>query len=127
MSKVETRLWRLFFELEKEITKMEEKNIILKEKINQTQQREMLILPPSPERKEWVELEPGKRFLTKKELAKYLGMGVGTISNKLSNGTFPIRAKRVGRSVRFDMREVLEYLETNKQFWERDRERKLGK
>jgi excisionase family DNA binding protein len=66
-------------------------------------------------------------FLTKKELAKYLGMSAATISNQISSGTFPIRVKRMGRSVRFDMREILDYLENNKPFWERDKEQKEAK
>jgi excisionase family DNA binding protein len=90
---------------------------------------EQRITKSSPvwERKDWVELESGKRFLTKKELAKYLGMSAGTISNQISSGTFPIRVKRMGQSVRFDMREILDYLETNKPFWEKDREQKEAK
>jgi hypothetical protein len=28
---------------------------------------------------DWIELEPGKRFLTKKDLGKYLGISASTI------------------------------------------------
>ena len=118
----DSKLWRLFTELEFEVSRLEEENILLKEKVKQSEEQRIPKASSVVQRVDWVELESGKRFLTKKELGKYLGMGAGTISNQLSRGIFPIRAKRVGRSVRFDMREVLEYLETNKPFWERDRE-----
>jgi len=99
--------------------------MLLKEKIRQLEGLQKIPKQPlqKSERIKWVEIESGKRFLTKKELGKFLGMGAGTISNKLSNGTFPIRPRRMGRSVRFDMKEILDYIETNKPFWERDREK----
>jgi len=127
MSNAETKLWKLFFELEREVTRLEEENTSLKEKIKQLEEQRITKSSPVWERKDWVELESGKRFLTKKELAKYLGMSAGTISNQISSGTFPIRVKRMGQSVRFDMREILDYLETNKPFWEKDREQKEAK
>jgi len=127
MSNAETKLWKLFFELEREVTRLEEENTSLKEKIKQLEEQKITKSFPVWERKDWVELESGKRFLTKKELAKYLGMSAGTISNQISSGTFPIRVKRMGQSVRFDMREILDYLETNKPFWEKDREQKEAK
>jgi excisionase family DNA binding protein len=127
MSNAETKLWKLFFELEREVTRLEEENTSLKEKIKQLEEQRITKSSPVWERKDWVELESGKRFLTKKELAKYLGMSAGTISNQISSGTFPIRVKRMGQSVRFDMREILDYLETNKPFWERDKEQKEAK
>jgi len=122
--KTETKLWRLFLELEGEITRLEQENVALKEKIRQSEEQKIHKPSPAFQRVDWVELESGKRFLTKKELAKYLGIAAGTISNRLSDGTFPIRARRLGQSVRFDMREVLDYLETNMPFWERDAESK---
>jgi len=127
MNNSETKLWKLFFELEKEIGRQEEENTALKEKIKQLEEQKITKSSPVWEHKDWVELESGKRFLTKKELSKYLGMAAGTISNQISNGTFPIRVKRMGRSVRFDMREILDYLETNKPFWERDKKQKEAK
>jgi|GEM_PF-1620128 len=125
VNRTEAKLWKFFSELEREVTRLEEENNLLTEKIRQLEGLQKVSKPvPDCKRIEWVELESGKRFLTKKELGKYLGMGAGTISNQLSRGTFPIRARRVGRSVRFDMKEVLDYVETNKPFWERDNEKK---
>ena len=104
-----------------------EVNASLKEKVKHLEEKRIIKSSPAFERKDWVELESGKRFLTKKELAKYFGMAVGTISNQISTGTFPIRVKRMGKSVRFDMREILDYLETNQPFWERDRKENTHK
>jgi len=122
--RTENNLWKLLSDLEREITRLEEENIALKNAVRQAEDKKILQSAKVIQRVDWVELESGKRFLTRKELAKYLGMGAGTIANQLSSGIFPIRPRRVGRSVRFDMREVLEYLETDKPFWERDRESK---
>jgi predicted DNA-binding transcriptional regulator AlpA len=127
MNNTETKLWKLFYELEREITRLEEENTSLKEKVKQSEEQRITKSSPAWERKDWVELESGKRFLTKKELGKYLGISAGTISNQISIGTFPIRVKKMGKSVRFDMREILDYLETNKPFWEKDKEQKEAK
>jgi predicted DNA-binding transcriptional regulator AlpA len=127
MNNTETKLWKLFYELEREITRLEEENTSLKEKVKQSEEQRITKSSAAWERKDWVELESGKRFLTKKELGKYLGISAGTISNQISIGTFPIRVKKMGTSVRFDMREILDYLETNKPFWERDKEQKEAK
>jgi predicted DNA-binding transcriptional regulator AlpA len=127
MNNTETKLWKLFYELEREITRLEEENTSLKEKVKQSEEQRITKSSPAWERKDWVELESGKRFLTKKELGKYLGISAGTISNQISIGTFPIRVKKMGTSVRFDMREILDYLETNKPFWEKDKEQKEAK
>ena len=121
-----SNVWRLFRELESEITKLQEDNIVLKEEIRQRDERETPALP-TVRQVDWIELESGKRFLTKKEIGRYLGLGIGTISNQMSKGIFPIRARKVGRSVRFDMKEVLAYLETNQPFWERDPTAKKNK
>lgn len=123
--KKEGRLWRLFTELEAEITHLEEENHLLKERVKQVEERKIPQASPAVRQIDWIELESGKRFLTKKELGKYLGISAGTISNRLSQGTFPIRHKRIDRRIRFDMREVLAYLETNQPFWDRDRESKV--
>lgn len=117
--------WRnLIFELENEFIRMETENATLKERLSHLETQD--ITPPAPKVKcvDWTELESGKRLLTKKDLGKYLGLAPSTISNQMFKGVFPIRYKKMGRAVRFDMREVLEYLETNKPFWERDRESK---
>jgi excisionase family DNA binding protein len=47
-----------------------------------------------------------RRYLTIKDLAEYLSISSQTIRNKLSLGTFPIPAKRIGGSIRFDRKVV---------------------
>jgi hypothetical protein len=79
MNNTETKLWKLFYELEREITRLEEENTSLKEKVKQSEEQRITKSSPAWERKDWVELESGKRFLTKKELGKYLGISAGTI------------------------------------------------
>jgi predicted DNA-binding transcriptional regulator AlpA len=117
--------WRnILFELENEFTRIELENETLKERLKQIEGYPVTRSKPEINRVDWVELEAGKRFLTTKDLGKYLGLSPRTISNRLSNGVFPIRHRKMGKSVRFDMREILEYLNTNKPFWERDRESK---
>ena len=115
--------WRnLIFELENEITRIELENATLKERLSHLETNKIKALAPEINRVEWTELETGKRFLTTKDLGKYLSLAPSTISNQMFKGVFPIRHKKMGRAVRFDMREVLEYLDTNKPFWERDKE-----
>jgi len=117
--------WRnLIFELENEFTRIETENATLKERLSHLETHKDESSVPEIKSIDWVELESGKRFLTKKDLGMYLGLSPATISNQLSKGVFPIRSKKMGRMVRFDMREVLEYLDTNKPFWERDRDSK---
>lgn len=115
--------WRsLIYELQNEFTRIELENATLKERLNQMEVQKITPSKPEVNRVEWTELETGKRFLTKKDLGRYLGLSPGTISNQICDGKFPIRHKIIGRMVRFDMREVIEYLETNQPFWERDKE-----
>lgn len=120
-----TNCQRLLLELQNEITKLEVENSTLKERLKNMEPQKITISKSEFKCTDWIELESGKRFLTKNDLGKYLGIAAGTISNQLSKGVFPIRPKKVGRHVRFDMREVLEYLDTNKPFWERDQILKL--
>ena len=110
----------LIYELQNEFIRIELENATLKERVRQLENQKMTPSRPEVNRVEWTELETGKRFLTKKDLGKYLGLSPATISNQICNGKFPIRHKKMGTMVRFDMREVIEYLETNKPFWERD-------
>lgn len=56
-----------------------------------------------------------KRLLTVEETAQYLGISPRTIYNKVcrkSKVDFPIKPKRVGKSIRFDIREVDNYIES---------------
>lgn len=58
--------------------------------------------------------ETGRRLLTVEEVAGILGISPRTIYNRVhrkSKRLFPIRAKRVGRLLRFDVREVEAYIE----------------
>lgn len=52
-----------------------------------------------------------KRMLGIKELSLYLGLSPQTIYNKLSAGTFPIKTKRLGRRLKWDIRDVDRYLD----------------
>ena len=62
------------------------------------------------------EIRPGnKRFLSVQETAEYLGISPSTIYNKISRGSefpLPIKPKRFGRRVRFDMRDLDNYLDS---------------
>lgn len=121
---MESKLSKLLFELEREIAKLEDENNALRSSGKESEISRGLSRKPTVEQVTWVELESGKRFLTKKELAKYLGISAGSISNQLCNGVFPIRHRHMGKAVRFDMKEILEYLETDLPFWERDKKRR---
>lgn len=49
-------------------------------------------------------------LLSVNELAEILGLSPQTIRNKMSQGLFPIKHKKIGRLVRFDSRELEKYL-----------------
>ncbi len=51
-----------------------------------------------------------KRLLSIVELGEYLGIKTQTIRNRLSNGTFPIRALKVCGRIKFDIKDVEKYL-----------------
>ena len=53
----------------------------------------------------------GKRMLGVAELSEYLGLSTQTIYNQLSAGTFPIKTKRLGRLLKWDIRDVDRYLD----------------
>lgn len=58
-------------------------------------------------------MKPTKRLLTLKETAQYLGISPGTIYNRSARGSknpFPVKPKRVGRHVRFDMQYLEKYV-----------------
>ncbi len=52
-----------------------------------------------------------KRMLTCEELADYIGLSVQTIRNKLSQGKFPIPAKRIFSKLLWDRRDVDKYID----------------
>ena len=56
-----------------------------------------------------------KRLLTVEETAKRLGMSPRTIYNQLSPNSerkFPIRPKRINRSIKFDIRDIDSYIDS---------------
>ena len=52
-----------------------------------------------------------RRMLGVKELAEYLGLAPQTIRNKLANGTLPIPAKKIGKLLKFDKKDVDAYVD----------------
>lgn len=53
-----------------------------------------------------------KRMLGVKELAEYLGLKAQTIYNKVAAGTFPIKHRRIGRLLKWDILDVNVYLDS---------------
>jgi len=57
--------------------------------------------------------QPGKRLLTVKETATYLGLSPRTIYNmtaRRSKKPFPVKPKRIGKLVRFDIEDLEKYI-----------------
>ncbi len=52
----------------------------------------------------------GRRLISVEETARYMNISSKTIYNQLSKKCFPIRAKRHGRRVLFDVRDVEAYI-----------------
>lgn len=52
-----------------------------------------------------------RRLMDINELANYLSLKCQTIRNKLSNGSFPIAPKKLGGALRWDIREVDQFLD----------------
>ncbi len=48
-----------------------------------------------------------------REAARYLGLSYRTIYNQLSEGTFPIKPRRIGGAVRFDMGDLDKFIENS--------------
>jgi len=56
-----------------------------------------------------------RRLLSVEDLAEYLGISSRTIYNQLgpkAKKRFPIRPKRIGRLVKFDVKDVEEYIDS---------------
>ena len=51
-----------------------------------------------------------RQLLSVEEVGKILGLKRQTIYNKLSLGLFPIKHKKLGRLIRFELTEVEKYL-----------------
>ena len=57
----------------------------------------------------------GKRLLSVEEAAQYLGLSPRTIHNAVapkSKRPFPVKPKRVGKLVKFDIRDLERYVES---------------
>ncbi|MBW2083087.1 MAG: helix-turn-helix domain-containing protein [Deltaproteobacteria bacterium] len=57
----------------------------------------------------------GKRLLSVEEAAQYLGLSPRTIYNAVapkSKRPFPVKPKRVGKLVKFDIRDLERYVES---------------
>lgn len=56
-----------------------------------------------------------KRLLSVEETARYLGLSPRTIYNQIapkSKRPFPVKAKRIGKLVKFDIRDLDRYVDT---------------
>jgi excisionase family DNA binding protein len=59
--------------------------------------------------------EAGKRLLTVEETAIYLGLSPRTIYNMISRSSkkpFPVKPKRIGKLVRFDIEDLEKYVKS---------------
>ena len=52
-----------------------------------------------------------KRMLNIKELSIRIGLKPQTIRNRLHNGNFPIKTKRIGRKLLWDLKDVDRFLD----------------
>ena len=60
-------------------------------------------------------MKPTKRLLSVKETAQYLGISTRTIYNRTgrrSKNPFPVKPKRVGRHVRFDLEALNKHIDS---------------
>ena len=67
----------------------------------------------------------GKRLVTVKETAKLLSIAPSSIYNRIgrkSKNKFPIKPLRTGKSVRFDLNDINEYIESLKKEANEDNE-----
>lgn len=56
-----------------------------------------------------------RRLLSVQQTAEYLGLAVSTVYNRCgrkSKNPFPVRPKRIGKSVKFDIRDLDKFLDT---------------
>jgi excisionase family DNA binding protein len=54
----------------------------------------------------------GRRLISVPETAKLMGISSKTVYNEISKKCFPIKAKRFGRRVLFDVRDVEKYIQS---------------
>ena len=72
------------------------------------------MIDPSPKRLLSVQAVTVKRLLSVEETATYLGLSPRTIYNGVAPGSknpFPVKAKRIGKLVRFDIRDLDKFCE----------------
>jgi len=53
----------------------------------------------------------GRRMLGIEEVSIIIGLRPQTIRNKLSNGTFPIATKKIGRLLKWDSKDIEKFLD----------------
>jgi predicted DNA-binding transcriptional regulator AlpA len=51
-----------------------------------------------------------RKLLSVAELSDFIGLRPQTIYNKMSQGLFPIKHKKMGRLVKFDIKDINRYL-----------------
>ena len=51
-----------------------------------------------------------KRLLSVQEAAPYVGLSPQTIRNQISNGSIPFRYTKIGKLVRFDVKDLDDYI-----------------
>ena len=54
----------------------------------------------------------GRRMLGIEEVSIIIGLRPQTIRNKLSNGTFPIATKKIGRLLKWDSGDIEKFLDS---------------
>ena len=62
-----------------------------------------------------VTIEPGQRLLNINQAAHFLNISARTLYNATapkSKNPFPIKPKRIGKSLRFDLRELEQFIES---------------
>ena len=79
----------LLFDLHNEIIKLEVENATLKERLNHLELQKTKVSDSEVKRVDWIELEPGKRFLTKKIWENILVFQRGRFLIKCQKVFFP--------------------------------------
>ena len=74
----------------------------------------------NPERslEEFIATKPFRRLVSVEDTATYLGFSPRTIYNRIgpkAKDPFPVRPVRIGKSVKFDLRDLDEFIETSKE------------
>ena len=62
-----------------------------------------------------MEVKPVKRLLSVEETANYLGLSPRTIYNQIgprAKKPFPVKPKRIGKLVKFDLKDLDQYIES---------------